>query len=388
MATYWFSVKIDVRNEHRCGCGMLTPGAVAARDRTDGGQEVTFEISKQSFGDSEYLSIAQGNLQISGMSQTSPNGRFSLLCDEGSPGKKGCFALVENSSPARLAQHGLAYHPEEGLVADNGVFAFTEYAEGLNPVKTLRVHSPSKGHIFTHIFSVNYVNCNAISNDGCYVLCSTGYYGSGEDDGNVFFFDVTQKKMLWKKKLESDLTFYECSICSSSKTFTLNYDSPPENVGRVVYDFSGTLVDHTGFHGTLTNHALTAAIENVRAFCIRHEETSPSRVAEAQSLFQRLKALYPKAFDTDEQFDIWMSLGNLLVAIKMPEKAIESFNKAMRINPQKEDVVWRSVGEMHDANGSLHEAAEAYEKALLLNDSIGVKGKLKAIRSKLKKTGT
>jgi tetratricopeptide (TPR) repeat protein len=319
------------------------------------------------------------------MCQNSANGRFSFLCDRGSPGKMGCFALVENSSPARLAQHGSAYHPEEGLVADNGIFTFSEYAEGLNPVKILRVHCPAQGQIFTHIFSVNYVNCNAISNDGRYVICSTGYYGSEEDDGNVFFFDVVEKRMLWKRKLESDLTFYECSIDSQSQTFTLNYDSPPENVGCIVYDFSGAMVDHSSFHGSLTNHALIAAVKNIRDFCMRHEEASPSRVAEAQVLFQKLKTLYPKALDKSEQFDIWMSLGNLMAALKMPEKAIESFNKAINVNPQEEDVVWRCVGEMHDTNGSLREAAEAYEKALLLNDAIGVKGKLKAVRSKLKK---
>jgi hypothetical protein len=348
---------------------------------------LTFEISKQTFGDREYLTISQGNLQVYGMCHTSPNGRFSLLCDGGSPGKMGCFALVENSSPPRLVQHDSAYHPEEGLAADNGVFAFTEYAEGLNPVKTLRVFSPTQGHIFTHIFSVAYVDCNAISNDGRYVICSTGYYGSGEDDGNVFFFDVAQKRMLWKRKLESDLTFYECSICTSSKSFTLTYDSPPDNVGRVVYDFSGNLVDHTSFHGRLTNHELTAAIEDVRAFCRKHEENSPSRIAEAKVLFQKLKTLYPKALDKNEQFDIWMSLADLMVELKMSQKAIESFNKAISVNPEKEDVVWRRMGEMHDANGSWQEAAEAYEKALLLNDSIGVKGKLKVVRSKLKKGG-
>jgi tetratricopeptide (TPR) repeat protein len=320
------------------------------------------------------------------MCQTSPNGRFSFLCDRGSPGKKGCYVLVENSSPPKIAEYGNAYHPEEGLVADNGIFAFTEYEEGLNPVKTLRVHSPAQGQIFTHTFSVSYVNCSAISNDGLYVICSNGYYGT-EDDGNVFFFDVTQKRMLWKRELESDLTFYECSIDSQSQLFTLKYDSPPQNVGYIVYDFSGALVDHSSFHGSLTNHALTAVIKEVRVFCMKHEETSPPRVAEAQVLFQKLKALYAKTLETNEQFDILMSLGDLMVELKMPEKAIECFNKAINVNPQEEDVVWRRVGEMHDTNGSLQEAAEAYEKALLLNDSIGVKGKLKAVRSKLKKMG-
>ena len=344
---------------------------------------MTTEISK----DGEWLSVSQGNLRIFGMCKTSPNGRFSILCDQGSPGKRGCFALVENSSPARLIQHGLAYHPEESLVADNGVFAFMEYAEGLNPVKTLRVHSPTQGQIFTHVFSVKYAECRAISNDGRYIFCSTGYYGSGEDDGNVFFFDVAQKRLLWNRELESELSFYECAIDSQAKVFTLAYDSPPQNVGRVVYDFSGALVDHSSFHGTLQNHALTAAIKDVRAFCIKIEEDSPARVAEAQTLFQKLKTLYLKAFDNNEQFEIWMSLAHLMVSLRMPEKALESFYKAIKVNPEGEAVVWRTVGEMHDTNGSLQEAAEAYEKALLLNNSIGVKGKLKAVRSKLKKAG-
>ncbi|UXM84179.1 protein kinase domain-containing protein [Methanococcus aeolicus] len=83
-------------------------------------------------------------------------------------------------------------------------------------------------------------------------------------------------------------------------------------------------------------------------------------------LFDKVKNIFNKDEDTDEDADTWYNKGNEYYELGKYNEAIKCYDKALQLNPNYAEV-WNNKGAALDDLGKYKEAIKCYDKALQLN---------------------
>lgn len=173
----------------------------------------------------------------------SENGRFILAWSDsdlksGIGGARdkghGRYVLLDRE---KIILQGKLERPNDGKVSDQGVFVLNDWMFSQDSNGTFYAFEPNGKQLIQHRCRANLDN-NGISNDGQYAVCQT-YYSEDESDANkLFFFDLRNKKLVWKREPETGLA-EDYHFDTERQFLYLLYDK-----GRSYrYNFDGNFLD-------------------------------------------------------------------------------------------------------------------------------------------------
>ncbi|MHC4533483.1 MAG: tetratricopeptide repeat protein [Planctomycetota bacterium] len=282
------------------------------------------------------------SIDFFGQFSTSPNGRYTLGWREGTPASEpdgtlkrtqGSYVLLDGDE---IMLQGKMQRPNDGKVANNGTFILNDWMLHTKTNGTFYAFDVQGNILIKHLFQANLFN-NGLSPDGKYAICQTA--------NTLNFFDLSTGEHLWQKK--------PAGYLADSYEFDLEKEliyAVDKNLGKFAYSFSGEFLD--------TKQQYTARIENA----IRQSDGS-SLAFRAREHFQNLG----EKIDTDTAKEI----------LSLLEKALQL---GLDGYANEEAMVYRTVGEVHEALDEKLKAIESYEKALELNPKVGVKRRLNALK--------
>ena len=92
--------------------------------------------------------------------------------------------------------------PQDGKVADNGVFILNDWRASADLTGTFRAFSADGSQLVAQDFAANLFN-NGLSADGRLAACQTSNSGDEHDSAVLTVFDLTQGKELHRFRAES-----------------------------------------------------------------------------------------------------------------------------------------------------------------------------------------
>lgn len=269
-----------------------------------------------------------------GMSSKSPNRRYTITwCDGGWNGSRaGRYILLDRG---KIVVEGKMLRPNDGLVADNGVFVLNDWgtSESLNGV--FSAFRPDGTKIVARKFRANLFN-NGLSPDGSRAACQTA--NAPNDDGNLLtVFNLIAGNEVGSWRPESGWAgSYE--FPEDGRTIRLVY----RDRGAFDYSLGGEFVGRMKWLAA----GLMAGDLYIVETLLRETDHRPS-----PSLVEQL-------------------LTALDVALAAPVNA----------QPKTGARIHRLRGECFEATGDALRVPEAYDQALRLDPKIGVKRRAEAIR--------
>lgn len=248
---------------------------------------------------------------------------------------KGAYLLYDLTK-SRIVKKGRLERPNNGHVADNGIFLLEDWLLGGGLQGRLYGFAPTGEVLLRRQFTAN-IATSAISKTGKYAVCQT-CNSETEDSGSLFLFDLQTGKQLFSASPEAG--------------WTTDYDIDEEgveviarirDVGAFRYDRNGVFIDAARFREqSLQGKDPFAALRAAEDYL------SQSSLTEERSR-QILKAL-------DRVLD------------QVPE---------VDIKWQAEFLKWKGIA--HEGLGETADALNAYERALSINPKVGVKRRAAAL---------
>jgi hypothetical protein len=279
-----------------------------------------------------------------GFGSRSPNGRWMVSwiesdSESGQGGNrergKGAYLLYDMTE-SRIAKKGQLERPNNGHVADNGIFLLEDWLLGEGLQGVLYAFAPTGQVLLKRKFTANLAT-SAISKTGKYAVCQT-CNSETEDSGSLFLFDVQTGKQLFS--------------ASPKAGWTSDYDVDEESVevvahirdvGAFRYDRNGVFIDAARFR---------------------------EQSLESKDPFAALRA----AEEYLSESSLTQERGRQIV--KALDRALNQ-TPAVDIKWQAEFLKWK--GRAHEALKETTNALNAYEKALSINPKVGVKRRAAAL---------
>jgi len=282
-------------------------------------------------------------------SALSPNGSYSLTWHDADweSGVGGCrktghggFQLGRIGS---LVLKGKLQRPNDGKVADDGTVIFNDWLFGDGLKGEFCAFTADGRQILKYRFRAN-LSKNAISADGKYALCTTCV--SDNDDSDIIaFFSLGEARLLWKRPIEPQEP-RAFVIDPERKRIEFAFDG----LGAFAWDFGGFFLDRDNW---------------VRAVLERGDGPL------VQSLISGLLTDAGHSADRD---------GLLLSLAALDRTLGEGFQRFQEQAPKYEAFGYRLKGEVLQALGNSGGALAAYERAIQLDDKVGVKRRVAALR--------
>ncbi|WP_316233757.1 tetratricopeptide repeat protein [Bradyrhizobium sp. SZCCHNPS2010] len=288
------------------------------------------------------IGFARGFIRIPsrdffGQSSKSPDGRYTLAWRDGGPdqSRHGRWILLD---ARKIVAEGAMSRPNDGKVANNGVFIINDWGLIENLSRTLAAFTSQGTPLLRRTFNANLFN-NGLSADGHWAVCQT--VNAPHEDGNkLFVFDLCSKIEIG--------AFQPASGWASSYTFVpdeqrivLGY----QNGRRFSYTMDGRFLDRSAWLASGLQQGDLLIIERILS-----------------------EAAGPPSAD--------------LIALLLP--AIDIALAAERYRDQRSQArAYRFRGTCLDARGDFRDAAAAYEQAVALDPKVGVKHRLDQIRKML-----
>ena len=279
-----------------------------------------------------------------GFGSRSPNGRWMISwiepdIESGQGGNrergKGAYLLYDLTEN-RIVKKGRLERPNNGHVADNGIFLLEDWLLGEGLQGMLYAFAPTGQVLLKRKFTANLAT-SSISKTGKYAVCQT-CNSETEDSGSLFLFDVQAGKQLFS--------------ASPDAGWTSDYDVDEESVevvahirdvGAFRYDRNGVFIDAARFR---------------------------EQSLEGKDPFAALRA----AEDYLSRSSLTKERGRQIV--KALDRALSQV-PAVDIKWQAEFLKWKGIA--HEALGETTDALSAYEKALSINPKVGVKRRAAAL---------
>jgi tetratricopeptide (TPR) repeat protein len=283
-----------------------------------------------------------------GFGSRSPNGRWMISwiesdIERGQGGNRergrGAYLLYDLTEN-RIVKKGQLERPNNGHVADNGIFLLEDWLLGGGLQGTLYAFAPTGQVLLKRKFTANLAT-NMISKTGKYAVCQT-CNSETEDSGSLFLFDVKTGKQLFS--------------ASPDAGWTSDYDVDEESVevvahirdvGAFRYDRNGVFIDAARFR---------------------------EQSLESKDPFAALRA----AEEYLSESSLTQERGRQIV--KALDHALNQV-PAVDIKWQAEFLKWKGIA--HEALGEATDALNAYEKALSINPKVGVKRRAAALAKHL-----
>lgn len=264
----------------------------------------------------------------------SPDGKYTLGWRDGS------YVLLDGDE---IILQGKIERPNDGKVADNGTFILNDWMSHEELNGTFYAFDIQENTLVKKEFQANLFN-NGLSNDGKYAVCQTA--NSDNDDGNTLnLFDLSTGEHLWQRHPECGWgDSYEFDT-KEQLIYIVNKD-----LGKFAYNFVGEFLDSERWHKASIEDAIKQPDGRSLAYIVREEFLS-----------------------LDDQIDIDTGKEILSLLKKALQLGFDEY-------PSEEAMAYRTMGEIHEALDNKLKAIESYEKALELNPKVGVKRRLSALK--------
>lgn len=278
--------------------------------------------------------------EFTGEYHQSSKGRFILAWK--SSGDNGKYILLDRG---KIKLQAKMRHPDNGMVSNSGVFILSDLtSKGMYGV--FHVINSDGETLIKQRCRAN-LGSAGISDDGRFAVCQSLESTSKSDSCRLFFFDIKNKKLLWKKVPEtigSELNWAK-SYRFDTKRKVLYLIHDKNRTYR--YTFEGTFLDSKLY---------------------RHDCINSGNDIEFLEALNGLKSELSESTDPQEYVDLIVPL----------EKGLKRFS-----DRDTRSKIHRVLGEISLLQGNNAEAIKHFETALKLNPRAGVKRTLE----KLKKIG-
>lgn len=265
------------------------------------------------------------------------NNQYVVAYQDGNPGTAygyrsdglGNFLLIENDE---IIVNGDMERPNDGHVADNGNFVLSDWKFSSNLIGTCCAFNKEGESLINETVNANLLN-NGISSKGGYAVFQTANNEESDDGNKLFFFDLNNQKLLWKKSVKTGWA-KEYQFDEDQGILFLFYDH--NRCYR--YNFQGEFLD--------------------------------------EKLWQKERVKFAEGY---ELYDIAMEKIELLDSKKASNKAYKRLLPLLK-RAVKEDVsdntkarLYRKIGEIHYKNDDTENALLNFELALNYYPKVGVK---------------
>lgn len=304
-----------------------TPSANTTRPRKGSAQ---IEIRDEGQG---WLSIPATGFY--GSYSRSPNGRFRIAWRDGGADRgNGHYVLIYDEE---IVCKGEMERPQDGKVADNGVFILNDCRSPSNLSGTFRAFQMDGSEFLTQDYAANLFT-NGLSSDGSLAACQTCNSDDEDDSAILTVFDLAESKELYRFRAESGWP-NTYTFSADGEVLTLGYAN---GEGEFAYKLDGTFIDRDAW--------IAARLGQGDLYMIR-------RVID----------------ETGGKPDP-----------KIGEQLLAAVDQGLVHNSWRDDrsqaLGFRLRGEVLESMGELEHALESYNKALALNSKIGVKRRIDQLR--------
>jgi hypothetical protein len=272
-----------------------------------------------------------------GISSKSPNGRFTIAWVDGGPdqSRRGRYVVLDRG---KLVAEGKMSRPNDGKVANNGVFILNDWGAIETLSGTLTAFGPDGTSTLSRKLKANLFN-NGLSADGRWAVCQTANAPS-EDSGRLFVFDLVAGKEVSSWQAESGwANVYEFS--TDGTTIYLGYFDGT----KFAYTREGEFIDRTLWLTVGLQKGNLLVVETLLSEC----DNRPSH--------QLTDLLFP-------------AIDRALAAMRKDDVRTQARGLRLR-------------GTCLESIGETGQALLAYEQALSLDPKIGVKRKASQLRKSL-----
>ena len=283
-----------------------------------------------------------------GRQAVSPNGRYVLLWRDGddSGGRGGArdagpgrYVLIDDD---RVVAEGRAARPNDGLVADTGVFVLNDWRFGAALAGTFLAFAPDGRQILARPFAANLFN-NGLSADGRRAVCQTCNAPGSPDSSRLTFFDLGRG--------------VETGSCVPDSGWASSYEFPERgDVVRLRY-LGGRVYDYAVDGRFIGRDAWAAA-------------------AVAEGDLPVMRRLLDETGDATPQ-----------TLEAMRDSLTATLANMSGVDPSHRALALRLKGQCCERLGDVEAALRAYDAALANDPKIGVKRQADRLRKRLSQAG-
>jgi tetratricopeptide (TPR) repeat protein len=269
-----------------------------------------------------YLSIND----FTGEYRQSSNGKFILAWKD--QNENGKYILLERGKVKLQAK---MRHPNNGMVSNSGVFILSDLtSKGMYGV--FNVINAAGETLIRQRCRAN-LGHTGISDDGRFAVFQALENTSKSDSCKLFFFDIKNKKLLWKKLPEtigSQLNWAESyRFDTKKKVLYLIHDK--NRAYR--YNFEGTLIDSNLYRvDCLDSGNDIEFLEAIKELKVELAASTDPR--EYDALIEPLKKGLKRFSDKDTKSKIHRVLGEIFNLQENNAEAIRHFEAALKLNPR------------------------------------------------------
>ncbi len=274
-------------------------------------------------------SITGSSLSIgdfTGEYHQSPNGKF-ILAWKGQ-NENGKYILLEREKVKLQAK---MRHPNNGMVSNDGVFILSDLtSKGMYGV--FNIINKDGETLIKQRCKAN-MGHTGISDDGRFAVCQALESTSKSDSCKLFFFDIKNKKLLWKKLPEtigSELNWAE-SYRFDTKKKVLYLIHNKNRAYR--YTFEGTFIDSKMYrHDCIVSGNDIEFLEAIKE--LKVELSTNTNPREYDALITPLEKGLKRFSDKDTISKIHRVLGEIFHLQGNNAEAIKHFETALKLNPR------------------------------------------------------
>jgi tetratricopeptide (TPR) repeat protein len=263
-------------------------------------------------------------LDLMGSYVRSPDGRLVLVCGTvvdpaGAGARGGGYAVLDGR---QVVVSGRAERPQEGRIADNGIFLFNDWLHNDALCGRCKAFSADGTPLIDAYFDANLLG-NGLSDDGRYAICQTASAPGSPDSTIVAAFDLAEKRALARWQPE----------CGTARDFA--FDSAAGTVDLITHDGDRETYD-----------LATGAMRDREAWLARRIARGDLRVIAAllkdadlpaAEAIEHIRAGLAAA---QADGDGWSRArafrldGELLERLERPGDALAAYDKALALDPQ------------------------------------------------------
>jgi tetratricopeptide (TPR) repeat protein len=256
----------------------------------------------------------------------SPKGKFILTWrDQNENGK---YILLERGKVKLQAK---MRHPNNGMVSNSGVFILSDLtSKGMYGV--FHIFNPDGETLIKQRLKAN-LGPTGISDDGRFAVCQAIESTSKSDSCKLFFFDVKNRKLLWKKMPETVGTELNWAknyrFDTKRKVLYLIHDKSR----AYRYTFEGTFLDSKSYrHDCISVGNDIEFLEALKELKVEISENADPR--EYDELITPLKKGLKRFSDKDTRSKIHRVLGEIFHLQGNNAEAIKHLETALKLNPR------------------------------------------------------
>lgn len=268
-----------------------------------------------------WLSIPM--IDFYGAYSSSPNGKYRIAWRDGQEAGNGRYVLIRGEE---IVCNGDLERPQDGKVADNGVFILNDWRAKGPMTGKFMAFRPDGTKLIGQSYEANLYN-NGLSADGQFAACQTCNSNDEKDSAVLTVFDLTAGKEIHRFRAESGWpNTYRFS--PEDETVTLGYSN---GKGEFTYKFDGTFIDRDAW--------ISRGLERGDLILIRRAFDETGGKPDPMVVAQLLDAADRGLADAHWQEDGWQATGlrlrgEILEAMGQIDRAIESYEKALKLNPK------------------------------------------------------